>query len=148
MVCGNVVLCLYHGDHGCFYNGACGVNAPLSAVAGRVFLCVSRDNSLCINGKRTDGILQLACNGDMTSSIKVCGDWPDWPVSDHFGRQTRSIHTQDRQERLHGEREWWAHGKGGGGENLGSVCVVRSKKINRECCCFKMKMHSKNKKAR
>ena len=70
-------LCHHNGDHGCFYNGACGVNAPLSAVAGRVFVCVSRDNSLCINGKRTNGILQLACNGDMTTSIKVSGERSD-----------------------------------------------------------------------
>ena len=134
MACGNLFYCYYNGGHGCFYNDACGVNAPLSAVAGRVFVCVKRDNSFCVNGKRADGIVQLACNGDDTILAGASGGWPDWPASDRFGRPVWNIHTQERQGRLHGEREWWVHGREGGERIWGFACLtlVRSK-----CCCFK-----------
>ena len=124
--CGTFFQWYCNGAHGWVCNGSFGDNAPRSTVAGGVLFSVWWDNRVGINRRRADGILQLACNGDMATSIKVCGERPDWPVSDHFGRHTRNIHVQERQERLHGEREWWVHGEGGcreGGERFWALCA-------------------------
>ena len=43
------------------------------------------------NGRRAGGILQLACNGDSTNLAGVCGERPDWPVSDQCTSFDRSV---------------------------------------------------------
>ena len=65
------------GDDGLVYNGSCGANAPLSTVAGGILFYGLWTNSIVINGRRAGGKLQLACNGDVTASIKVCGERSD-----------------------------------------------------------------------
>ena len=44
------------------------------------------DHLLGSNGRWFGGFLWLACNRYKTSSAGACGDRPDWPVFDHFGR--------------------------------------------------------------
>ena len=69
-----------------------------------------RIQDLDINGRRVGDTLRLACNRDSTGLAGVFGEGPDWPVSDHFGRHVWSLHVHERQERPHGEREWWVRG--------------------------------------
>ena len=77
VVCGTLFYWCYNGDHGWIYTGSCGVDPPLSTVASGVLFYVWWTNPHGINGWRAGGKLQLACNGDMTTSIKVCGERSD-----------------------------------------------------------------------
>ena len=104
------------GAHGWIYTISSGDDAPLSTMASRVLFCVRWANSVGINGRRVGGTLRLAYNGNGTGLAGVFGERPDWPVSDHTGRQTWNLHLHERQDRPHWDREWWVHGEGGGRE--------------------------------
>ena len=73
-VCGTLFQSYYDGAHWWFYNGSCSDNAPLSTVASGVLFCDWWTYGVGINGRRTSGIIWLACNTDMTGSIEVCGE--------------------------------------------------------------------------
>jgi hypothetical protein len=96
--CGPLFQWYFNDDHGWVCNGSRGDNAALSAATGGVILCVCWTYHVGTNGRRAGGILQLTSNGNVTSSILVCGEWPDWPVSDHSGRHVRNLHALDRQD--------------------------------------------------
>ena len=74
-VCGTLFLWYYNGAHRWFYNASCSDNAPLSTVAIGVLFCVWWTYAVGASGRRAGGIIRLACNVDMTSSIEVCGEW-------------------------------------------------------------------------
>ena len=57
--------------------GSCGADPPLSTVASGILFYASWTNPIGINGRRAGGKLQLACNGDTKTSIKVCGERSD-----------------------------------------------------------------------
>ena len=106
----------YNGPHGWVHTITCGDNAPLYTLAGRVLFCVWWADFVGINRRRVSGTLRLTSNGNGTRLAGVFGERPDWPVSDHAGRQTWNLHLHERQDRPHWDREWWVHGEGGGRE--------------------------------
>ena len=77
MACGTLFLWYCNGAHRWIYTGSCGVDPPLSIVASGVLFYDWWTNPHGINGRRAGGKLQLACNGDMTTSIKVSGERSD-----------------------------------------------------------------------
>ena len=61
---------------------------PRLTVRASAYLLEFTGQRYGFNWRRAGCTLQLAFNGDLTRLAGACGDRPDWPVSDHFGRRT------------------------------------------------------------
>ena len=94
------------GTQDLFYKGSRGAIPPPTSESFSACFGVCRPILLGSNGRRADGILRLACNGDSTNSAGACGERyggirPDWPVSDHFNRQIWKQHRSGEGGREH-----------------------------------------------
>ena len=106
-----------------FSSGSCRLVPPAAELGGRTICWFCGLHGLVGCWTRHGCNAGLDFNEDTTFLARVCGDRPDWPVSDHFGRCSRVVAMAEGRGRVPLGIEWPVHGKGRG-RKIGNVSCV------------------------